>query len=240
VAVSRFLLHHAPKSRGFRILWMLEELGADYAVAPHDLERGTQKTPGFLAINPDGKLPALEDRGPDGDWTGVVVTESAAICAYLADAMPGILAPAVGIPARAAYQTFLAYGAAVLEPALADQAFPRAAPAPPRALGWPEFPAAVQRVEQQLAASGGPYLLGQYLSAADLMVGCMLQWVSDWGMLTPSPAIASYIAALDARPALAQARDKEARLAAFLADGTAIEAFARGQEAAPSTTERNA
>jgi glutathione S-transferase len=209
MAQPRFLLHHAPQSRSFRILWLLEEAGADYALLRHDLSRATQKAPAFLALNPFGKVPVLEDRGPDGEWRGVAITESAGICAYVADTLPGAgLAPAVGTPERAAYAGWMAYAGAVLEPAFADQVFPRAAPPPPSAIGWPDFAAAVARIEVALGA-GGPFLLGARFSAADLMVGSMLRWVAGWGKLTPGPALAAYLGALEGRPALARAQAKD-------------------------------
>ena len=103
--MARFRLHHAPNTRASGSLWLLEEAGADYALVPHELAAGTQKQPAFLALNPQGKLPVLEDAGPAGDWRGVVVTEAGAIAAYLADALPEAgLAPAVGTPARALYR----------------------------------------------------------------------------------------------------------------------------------------
>ncbi|WP_439598418.1 glutathione S-transferase family protein [Falsiroseomonas sp.] len=210
MAGPRFLLHFAPKTRAFRILWLLEEFGADFALIQHDLDAGTHKRPEFLAINPDGKLPVLEDRGPAGDWTGVVVSESLGICAYLDELHPGLLSPPPGNPERALYQTLMAYGAGVLEPALADKAFPRAEPPPARALGWPDFATALARIERQIQASGGPFLLGAALSTADVLIGSTLQYVTAWGMLTPSPVLASYLAALEARPALAAARAREA------------------------------
>lgn len=216
-SAPRFRLHHAPRSRAFRILWMLEECGADHERVPHDLRRGTQKAPDFLAINPDGKLPVLEDRGPAGDWTGVAVTESLAICAYLADAT-GRLAPAVGTPARAIYETFLAYGGTALEPAMADLAFPRAALPPALSLGWPPFAEAVARVERQIAASGGPYLLGADFTAADVMSGGLLRFAAAFGVLKPGPVAAGYLAALEARPAMTRARAIEE--AAIAAAGT--------------------
>jgi len=217
MASPRFRLHHAPQSRAFRILWMLEECGAPYERVSHDLRRGTQKAPDFLAINPDGKLPVLEDRGPAGDWTGVAVTESLAICAYLADAT-GRLAPAVGTPGRAVYETFLAYGGTVLEPAMTEQAFPRKEPPPALSLGWPPFAEAVARVERQIAASGGPYLLGADFTAADLMSGGLLRFAASFGMLKPGPVAAGYLAALEARPAMERAKAIEQ--AAIEAAGT--------------------
>jgi glutathione S-transferase len=208
VAAPRFLLHHAPRSRSARILWLLEEAGAPYALVRHDLDQATQKRPEFLAVNPFGKLPALIDRGPDGTWEAVV-TESVAICAYVADVLPEAgLAPPPGTPERAAYATWLGFGAAALEPAFADLAFPRAQEPPARAIGWPPFAAALGRIEAALTP--GPYLLGERFSAADIMVGGMLQWAVQWGKATAGPATARTLAALDARPALARARAVDA------------------------------
>ena len=204
--MPRFHLHHAPKTRSFRILWLLEELGADYAIILHEIAQGTHKTPAFLALNPDGKLPVLEDHGPAGDWTGMVICESAAICAYLGDALPSPLTPAIGTPERAIYATYLAYGAAAMEPALMDAAFPRAASPRTGMAGWPDFANCVARVEAQIATSGGPFLLGATCTVPDIFIGSLLQWVVGWGMHTPSAAAAVYLGALDARPALARAR----------------------------------
>jgi glutathione S-transferase len=203
---ARFVLHHAPRSRADRALWMLEEARADYAIVPHDLERRTQKEPGFLALNPLGKLPVLEDRGPEGSWRGVAVAESAGILAYLADTLPeAALAPAIGTPERAAYARWMAYGPSVLEPAFCDAAFPRAAEVPSSALGWPSFEEALAPVEATLA-SGGPWLLGARFSAADVLIGSFLQWLRAWGRLQAGPQVERYLGALEGRDALARAR----------------------------------
>ncbi len=69
-----------PQSRGMIVHWMLEEIGAPYAIDVKDYGT-TMKAPDYLAINPMGKVPAIKH----GD---AVVTEAAAICAYLADAFP--------------------------------------------------------------------------------------------------------------------------------------------------------
>jgi glutathione S-transferase len=197
---ARFLLHHAPNSRSAGSLWLLEEAGADYELSWHSIEAATQKAADYLAINPAGKLPALVDRGPAGDWTGVVVTEAAAISAYVADTLPEArLAPPIGTPARAAYAFWMAYGPGVLEPAMADMAFPRAKEAPARALGWPAFPEAVARVEAAL--STGPWLLGARFTAIDINIGGLLAWVTQWGLFQPGPNIARYLTAIEARPA---------------------------------------
>ncbi|WP_458095673.1 glutathione S-transferase family protein [Roseomonas sp. WA12] len=197
---ARFLLHHAPGTRSAGSLWLLEEAGADYELAWHNPEAGTHKAADYLALNPAGKLPALVDRGPSGDWTGVVVTEAAAIAAYVADTLPEAqLAPPVGTPARAAYAFWMAYGPGVLEPAMADLAFPRAKEAPARAIGWPSFPDAVARVESALG--NAPWLTGAQFTAADVTVGGLIAYIVGWGMLQPGPNTARLLAAIEARPA---------------------------------------
>ena len=207
--MARFRLHHAPRTRASSILWLLEEAGADYELAHHDLSAGTHKRPEFLALNPHGKLPVLEDRGPAGDWHGVVVTEGAAIAGYIADALPGAgLAPAIGTPARADYAMLMVYGPSVLEPALMDKMSPRAAAANPTATGWSSFEEAVARLDARL--QNGPWMLGERFSAADVMLGSGLTWFTMWKLLEPTPAIARYIAALTARPAAIRARELEA------------------------------
>jgi glutathione S-transferase len=202
---ARFLLHYSPRSRAERALWMLEEARADSAIVLHDLQRGTQKEPAFLALNPLGKLPVLEDRGPDGSWRGVAVAESAAILAYLADTLPEAgLAPAIGTPERAAYARWMAYCPGVLEPAFSDAAFPRTAEVPRSALGWPPFDEALAPVEAALAA--GPWLLGARFSAADVLIGSLLHWLRAWGRLRAGPHVERYLGALEGRDALARAR----------------------------------
>ncbi len=95
---AELVFYTNPMSRGSTVRWMLEEVGAPYRTEV--LEFGTtMKSPEFLAINPMGKVPAIRH----GD---AVVTESAAICAYLADAFPAAeLAPPPS--ARAAYYRWL-------------------------------------------------------------------------------------------------------------------------------------
>lgn len=196
---ARFVLHHHPQSRSQRIKWLLEEIGAPYEIVAHDLNAGTHKRPEFLRLNPDGKLPTLVDRGPDGG-AEVVLTESAAIVLHVADAAPEVgLAPTPGSPERGPYLTWIVYGVAALEPAFADAVFPRAEPAPARAVGWPPFPDAVSRVAQALEP--GPWILGDTFSAADLMIGGLLGWVHGWGKLPEPERFLPYLERIAARPA---------------------------------------
>ncbi|MCA9517029.1 MAG: glutathione S-transferase family protein [Myxococcales bacterium] len=215
----RFLLHYAPWSRAQRALWLLEEARLPYALVEHDLQKGTHKRAEYLGLNPDGKVPALVDRGPEGGggkWP-VVVTESAAICLYVADLSgDAYLAPPVGSPDRAAYMTWLVYAASVLEPAFADMVYGRAETPRPGSIGWPPFAEAVERCGQALEQRGGeaPYLLGERFSAADIMVGGMLGWVVAWNKIEATPAIRRYLDALNARPAHQRAEAKQAEIIA--------------------------
>ena len=196
---ARFVLHHNRRSRAQRIRWLLEETGAEYDLVLHDFEAGTHKSPEFLKLNPDGKLPTLIDRGPDGA-ANVVVTESAAILIHVADCYPQAgLAPAPGSAERGPYLTWIVYAAAALEPAFADVMFPRVEPAPAQAIGWPSFDKGLERILGGLEP--GPWLLGESFSAADVMVGALLGWLSVWGKLPEPARFAAYLERIAARPA---------------------------------------
>ena len=113
-------LYHASPSRSSIVRWMLEETGEPYDLHLLKLSEGEQLKPDYLAVNPMGKVPALKH----GD---TVVTEAAAICAYLADAFPQArLNVPIGDPRRGAYLKWLFFGPSCIEPAITDRAFPRA------------------------------------------------------------------------------------------------------------------
>src|SRR5580765_7380525 len=126
-------LHHHPFSRAAGVLWTLEELGEPYELKYVDMQKGAQKSPAMLALNPMGKLPVLVD----GD---VVVTEAAAIALYLGDRYAsGRLAPRVDDPRRAAYFRWSLFAPSVIEPgALAKS---RGWDFKPSQAGWGEFEA---------------------------------------------------------------------------------------------------
>lgn len=182
-----------PFSRGRVVHWMLEEVGAPYHVELLDFERGEHKRPEFLAINPMGKLPAIVHRG-------TVVTEVAAICAYLADAFPAAkLAPAVTEPARGTYFRCLFFAAGCIEPALTDKAFPRVSAARPSALGYGTYEDVLNAMEKLLGA--GPYVLGERFSAADVYLGSQINWALMMKNLDPRPSFLRYVERLSDRPA---------------------------------------
>ncbi len=127
---EEIILYYNPRSRARTTHWMLEEIGAPYRLELVRLDRGDHKKPAFLAINPMGKLPTLVHRN-------TVVTESAAICAYLADAFPAArLAPGNEEPARGTYLRWMFFGAGCLEPALMDHMLARPQPERTSAIGY--------------------------------------------------------------------------------------------------------
>src|SRR3546814_18897098 len=124
------VFYHAPQSRALIVHWMLEELGAPYRFHLLDLSKGEHKEPAYLAVNPMGKVPAI-------DHDGTVVTEAAAICAYLADAFPAAgLAPPLGAGRRGPHFRLLFLGPGCLEPATVARTFPRGAPPPATPPGY--------------------------------------------------------------------------------------------------------
>jgi glutathione S-transferase len=185
--------YHNPMSRGRIAHWMLEEAGAPYEIKRVDFEKMEHKSKDFLAVNPMGKIPAIVHRG-------TVITESAAICAYLADAFPERgLSPALDDPKRGTYLRWLFFGAGCVEPAIVDHMFSRPAPSRPSALGYGNYPDTVNTLEQ--AITPGPFVLGDRFSAADVYLGSAIGWGLMMKALEPRPAFGAYLARLSERPA---------------------------------------
>ena len=172
-----------PQSRGQMIRWMLEEVGAPYT--PEYLGYGTSmKAEPYLSVNPMGKVPAIKH----GDK---VVTEVAAICAYLADAFPAAgLAPA--LDDRADYYRFLFFAAGPLEQAFSLKAVDFEPPAERRAMfGHGSFDNAIEGIARML--EGRDYITGKF-SAADLYVSSQLGFMMMFGMLEPRAVFQDYVA----------------------------------------------
>ena len=186
-----------PMSRGRIIRWMLEEVGQPYETVVLGYA-DTMKGPEYLAINPMGKVPALKH----GD---AVVTEAAAICAYLADAFPEAnLAPPPTSKLRAPYYRWMFYAAGPLEAASSNKAMGWDAPLErQRMFGYGNFET-VQNVLEQ-AVSKGPYILGDKFSAADVYVGAQIGFGMQFGQLEKRPAFESYFARISSRPAAVRA-----------------------------------
>jgi glutathione S-transferase len=192
---EEIVFYHNPRSRAQMVHWMLEEAGAPYRIVLVDLEKGEHKTPAFLALNPMGKLPTIVHRG-------VVVTETAAIIAYLADTFPAAeLAPPPGDAARGTYYRWLFFGAGCIEPAVLDKLMKRPEIERKGAAGWGSYDDVVATLKKALA--GGPYLLGDKFSAADVYIGSEIRFAMTFGApnLKGEKVFDDYVARLSARPA---------------------------------------
>jgi glutathione S-transferase len=150
-----------------------------------------------------GKVPALKH----GD---VVITEAAAICAYLADEFPRAkLNVPIGDPRRGAYLKWLFFGPSCIEPAMTDRAFPRKEEPRRAMLGYGDFDTVIDVLTKAVAK--GPYLMGEQFTAADVIIGSTLRWGAMFKLLPERPEFTAYIGRLAQRPALqrAEAQDKE-------------------------------
>ena len=195
-----------PMSRGQIVRWMLEEVGQPYRTEIVQYE-SSMKAPAYLAINPMGKVPAITHRGQ-------VVTECAAICAYLADAFPQAgLAPAPGSPERAPYYRWLFFAAGPVEAAVSNKSAGFVAtPEQSRMLGYGAFEITMDVLEK--AVSGGGYLAGGKFSAADVYLGSQVLWGLQFGSIDKRPAFEAYAALLGSRPAYQRAKEIDGALIA--------------------------
>jgi glutathione S-transferase len=193
-----------PFSRGRIAHWMLEEVGAPYHVELLDFEHKEHKAAEYLTLNPMGKVPAIVHRG-------VVVTEAAAICAYLADAFPvAKLAPLPSEPARGTYFRWLFFAAACIEQAGTDKQSPRTNEVRASSLGYGTYEDVMNGIES--AITPGPYILGDRFSAADVYLGSQLGWGLMIKSIEPRPAFAEYMARLSKRPAYVRFLEKTKEL----------------------------
>jgi glutathione S-transferase len=184
-------LYYNPRSRAVIAKWMLDECGTDYELVPIELEKRQQKTPEFLKINPAGKLPVLVD----GDAR---IFEGAAICLYLGDKFPEAnLAPRIDTPERGRYLSLMVYSTSQLEPAMGDTLL-GAQWMPQR--GWTDFETVKDVIEGELG--DGPYLFGNWFTAADVMIGSMFIWRRIFtGGKPDRPKLEVYVDRLLERPA---------------------------------------
>src|SRR5258708_28730968 len=161
--MTELILYHSVASRAVMPLWMLEELGIPFRIEETDIRCGKSKNDSYLAINSMGKVPTLQD----GE---TVVTESCAICLYLADRFGyGTFCPKVDDPRRGTYLRWSIFATSVLDPTInlprsddQEEAHHR---------GWGAFDAVVDTLEKALTP--GPYLLGDWFTAADVIFGGM-------------------------------------------------------------------
>jgi glutathione S-transferase len=197
---DEIIFYTNPMSRGRIAHLMLEELGEPYKIELIRFDKGENKKPAFTAINPMGKLPTLVHKG-------TVVTEAAAICAYLADAFPKAgLAPALDDPARGTYFRWLFFAAGCVEPAALDFAFKRPLPDRPGVIGYGSYEDTLDALETALKP--GPFILGEKYSAADVYVGSQIGWGLMTKSIEPRPVFLEYAGRLNARPASARVNEQ--------------------------------
>ncbi|MEM5386866.1 glutathione S-transferase [Paraburkholderia phymatum] len=194
-------LYYWPKTRAFRALWMLEEIGAPYELARVNLRAGEQDTTDFHHVNPMCKLPALDD-------DGVQVAESGAVLLYLADRFPeSKLGAPIGDPLRGRLLQWLFFTPGCLEPAMAEKL--TGASGNSFSFGWGNL----ERVKLAIdtALDEGEWLLGERFTAADLLLASTLQIAFVAKLLEASGRIGEYVERAMARDAHARAMAVEQR-----------------------------
>ena len=193
-----------PMSRGQIARWALEETGAAYETVI--VEYGADmKAPAYLAINPMGKVPAIRHEGR-------VVTEAAAVCAYLAEAFPEAgLAPTA--EERAAYWRWLFFAAGPLEYAIAFKFMgPQVREEQTARIGFGTYDDAVGAVDALLERND--YVCGRRFTMADVFVGSHIEWGLEFDTLPKRPAFEAYAARIAAREARQRAREIDRALIA--------------------------
>jgi len=190
-------LFWAPQTRAQRGIWMLEEAGIDYEMERVEISN-PQRSDEFLAASPMGKVPAIIDGG-------VHMSESAAICIYVADRYcPGTLAPAIVDPRRGKFLYWTMYTPAIVEPAMSEK-FNKVESNRHRS-GWGDFDLMIETWDKAL--DGKEWILGNQFTAADVMLGSSAIFLRLFEMLPASANLGDYADRCLARPANQRAMEK--------------------------------
>jgi glutathione S-transferase len=192
-----------PMSRGAIVRWMLEEIGHPYETVLLDYGT-TMKAADYLAVNPMGKVPAIRH----GD---AVVTEVAAICAYLAETFPDAgLAPRSNAE-RAPYYRWMFFAAGPVEAAVSDRMLGVEVPADKEMMvGYGNYDRVVDALDGLL--SGSAYVAGDRFTAADVYVGSHISWGTQFGTLPKRDSFGPYLERIMSRPAAKRAQEIDAKL----------------------------
>jgi glutathione S-transferase len=201
--MADLIFYHNPQSRGRIVRWMLEEVGQPYDVEVIAYDR--MKSPDYLAVHPLGKVPAIKHNGH-------VVTECAAICAYLADAFPEAgLGPRAD--EKADYYRWLFYAAGPLEAAISNQAMSwQVPPERERMFGYANFDKAIAAVDEMLSLHD--YVCGDRFTAADVYLGSQIMFPMQFGMLPERDSFTRYRERLQGREAYRRANQIDEQLIA--------------------------
>ncbi len=207
-ATPDLVFYHSPNTRSSTTAVLLEALGAPYAMHVLDNNKGENRQPAYLAVNPLGKVPAIVHRGQ-------LITETVAIFIHLADAFPAAgLAPALTDPMRGPFLRWMVYYAAAFEPAVVDRAMKRE-PAPLAMSTYGDFDSMLKTLTDHLDAD--TYMLGDRYSAADILWAMGLGWTTMFGIVPKTPTIESYLARAKTGPAFAKVQAMDAELSAKFA-----------------------
>ena len=190
--------------RTLRALWALEEAAVAYDFVEVDIVRGEGRSPWYLQIHPEGKVPVLVDEG-------AVISESAAICLHLADKYPAArLLPAPGTAARSQCYKWISFVLTELEPplwAIAKHRFvlpvEQRVPAAIDTASW-EFAGAARVLADGLGTRR--FLTADHLTVADVLAAHTLMWARSARLRFSDDRLAHYLEGLLERPALTQAR----------------------------------
>lgn len=202
------VLYGSQSTASLVVHWLLIELGIEHELKMLDFDKREQKSPEYLAINPQGRVPTLV-------IDGQVLTESAAIAMHLADLYPQAnLAPATGTPQRAAYYRWMFFCAYTLMPAYRGWFYPDEPAGEEnidkvKASSRAALEAAWQQVDDHLAANG-PYLLGEQRSAADFVLTMLMRWSRNMPKPTDTwPALHAHAQRMKALPSFREVYARE-------------------------------
>ncbi len=196
-------LFHSPQTRSSSTLTLLEELRAPYTLHGLNMKTGEQRGSAYLAVNPMGKVPAILH----GD---VLITEQVAIGIYLADLFPEAgITPAIGTALRGPYLRWYVFYAACFEPAVVDKALKRE-PGPAAMMPYGDVETTLRVIVTQLTK--GPWLLGEHFTAADVLWGAALTWMTGFGLVEAVSPIKAYVENWKARPSVRKVAEIDANL----------------------------
>ena len=202
------VLYGSQSTASLVVHWLLIELGVEHELRMLDFDKREQKSPDYLKLNPQGRVPTLL-------IDGQVLTESAAIAMHLADLYPQAgLAPAIGTPERAAYYRWMFFGAYTLMPAYRGWFYPDEPAGAEnidkvKASSRAALESAWQQVSDHLEASG-PYLLGERRSAADFLFTMLMRWSRNMPRPTDRwPALHAYATRMKALPSFREVYARE-------------------------------
>jgi len=188
-------LFHAPKTRAFTALWLLEEVGLPYQLESFDIGSGRHKREDFLVLNPMGKVPVLVERGRP-------VSELGAIALYLTEQHPmAAMAPSIDHETRPDFLRWLFFASAIMEPALGEKFFKWEVPA--QSVAWGSFQQAVDVLTRGIEP--GPWLLGERFTVADVLVASTARFGVMFGAFEKEGPIADYVSRATERDAFQRA-----------------------------------